>query len=390
MGFAAPSDHGHRGLTRGSRAVLAIGSARPGSCLGYTAQLRISSAPCGFGVGYRLMIEVIPKPAVLETFVPCIDNPTAHMDYPEPMTVMQARSNRLEGRLEGLVWVLFMVHLIAQPVYSLLPKDLEMAGTLFIVVTSTAFAFSHLYVSQGARAAITMLLLCFVIAGSLEMLSVQTGFPYGWYSYSSKLGPGLAGVPLLVPLCWQMMAWNALSVAKLIVPKRWPKAAIILIAALALTAWDVFLDPQMVRAGLWTWARQGEYVGIPLENYLGWLFTALILFAAFSRLTAFLSDERTKEEKRLKMKDESKGSRVSLLSFVFPRSSAVDSRLTWFAILPVLSYVWTWFGSSIVNVFWWGQPVVGLAGFIAMGLFAVPALKILLESPLLSNTLGRK
>ncbi len=353
---------------------------------------------------------------MLETFVPCIDNPTARMDYPEPMTVMQAQTNRLEGKLEGLVWVLFVVHLIAQPIYSLLPKDLEMAGTLFIVVTSTAFAFSHLYVSQGARAAVLMLVLCFFIAGSLEMLSVQTGFPYGWYSYSSKLGPGLAGVPLLVPLCWQMMAWNALSVAKLIVPRRWPKPSVILISALALTAWDVFLDPQMVRSGLWTWARQGEYVGIPLENYLGWLLTALILFAAFSRLTMLVSDEQIKEEKRLKRKEESQGSRVTFSTFhllahktapvlipgvhlaggiadkpfALPLSTAVDSRLTWFAILPVLSYAWTWFGSSIVNVFWWGQPVVGLAGFVAMGVFAVPALKILLESPLLSSALGRK
>lgn len=278
------------------------------------------------------------------------------MDYPEPMTVIQARTNRLEGKLEALVWVLFMVHLIAQPVYSLLPKDLEMVGTLFIVVTSTAFAFSHLFVTQGARTAVTMLVLCFVVAGSLEMLSVQTGFPYGWYSYSSKLGPGLAGVPLLVPLCWQMMAWNAASVAQLITPKRWGKVSIIPVAALALTAWDVFLDPQMVRSGLWTWARQGEYVGIPLENYLGWLLTALILFAVFSRSVKFPS----------------------------------NSRLTWFRVLPVLSYIWTWFGSSIVNVFWWSQPVIGLAGFVAMGLFAVPALKVLLGSPLLSSHLGRK
>ena len=302
-----------------------------------------------------------PGPALPETFVPHIDNPAARMDYPERMTVIQAQTNRLENKLEALVWVLFTAHLIAQPIYSLLPKDLEMAGTLFIVVTSTAFAFSHLYVSQGARAAVLMLVLCFVVAGSLEMLSVQTGFPYGRYSYSSKLGPGLAGVPLLVPLCWQMMAWNALSVAKLIVPKlivakRWGKASIILVASLALTAWDVFLDPQMVRSGLWTWDRQGEYVGIPLENYLGWFLTALILFAALSRLVKFPS----------------------------------ASRLTWFAVLPVLSYAWTWFGSSIVNVFWWSQPVVGLAGCVAMGIFAMPALKILLESALLSGHSGRK
>jgi uncharacterized membrane protein len=273
------------------------------------------------------------------------------MDYPERMTVLQAHANRVEAKLEAIVWLLFAAHLIAQPIYSLLPKDLEMTGTLFIVVTSTAFAFSHLCVSRGARTAVTMLVLCFTVAGSLEMLSVRKGFPYGWYSYSQKLGPGLAGVPLLVPLCWQMMAWNAASVAQLIAPKRW----FVAVAALALTAWDVFLDPQMVRTGLWTWAREGEYVGIPLENYAGWLLTALILFAGFSRL----------------------------------RVEQSHSRLTWFSVLPVLSYCWTWFGSSIVNIFWWGQPIVGVAGFVAMGLFAVPALKVLLESSLLGSPLFR-
>jgi uncharacterized membrane protein len=265
------------------------------------------------------------------------------MDYPERMTVqVQAHTNRVEAKLEGVVWLLFVAHLIAQPVYPLLPRDLEMTGTLFIVATSTAFAFSHLYVSRGARVAVMLLVLCFTVAGSLELLSVHTGVPYGWYSYSQKLGPGLAGVPFLVPLCWQMMAWNAASVARLIAPKRW----FVVIAALALTAWDVFLDPQMVRAGLWTWARHGEYVGIPLENYAGWFLTALILFAGFSRFNTQTS----------------------------------DSRLTWFAALPIVSYCWTWFGSGVVNVLWWGQPVVGVAGLIAMGLFAVPALKILVCS----------
>jgi uncharacterized membrane protein len=294
----------------------------------------------------------------------CIDNLTAVMHYSDHMTVQVQTmgTNRLETKLEALVWVLFATHLVAQPIYSLLPKDLEMAGTLFIVATSTAFAFTHLFVSRGARAAVTMLLLCFTVAGSLEILSVQTGFPYGWYSYSEKLGPGLAGVPLLVPLCWQMMAWNAASVARLITPKRWGKASVIVVAALALTAWDVFLDPQMVRAGLWTWARQGEYVGIPLENYLGWFVTALILFAAFSRLNGTRAESRDDSE--------------------------VNPRPTWFTLLPVLSYVWTWFGSSVVNLFWWGQPIVAVAGFVAMGIFAVPAMKVLIGSGLISGLIS--
>jgi uncharacterized membrane protein len=314
--------------------------------------------------------------AVQHGFVPCIVNPFRTMDYPVVMTAQVPARLRgwltnwlgatLGTKLEGLVWVLFAAHLIAQPIYSLLPSDLEMPGTLFIVATSTAFAFLHLLVSRGPAVALGLLGLCFTVAGSLEMLSVQTGFPYGWYSYSSKLGPGLAGVPFLVPLCWQMMAWNAWRVAGLIVPPMKSGSSFsrefktIIVAAFALTAWDVFLDPQMVRAGLWTWARHGEYVGIPLENYAGWLFTAIILFAGFSRLNRAANASK----------------------------NATHARLSWFATLPVLSYVWTWFGSSIVNIFWWGQPLVGVAGLIAMGVFAVPALRVLITSGLIPNTVS--
>jgi putative membrane protein len=47
----------------------------------------------------------------------------------------------------------------------------------------------------------------------------------------------------------------------------------------ALTAWDLFLDPQMVGEGYWKWARRGVYRGIPLTNYLGWFVTGLGVMA---------------------------------------------------------------------------------------------------------------
>ena len=53
----------------------------------------------------------------------------------------------------------------------------------------------------------------------------------------------------------------------------------IALGAAALTAWDLFLDPQMVGEGYWTWARRGVYRGIPLTNYLGWFVTGLGVMA---------------------------------------------------------------------------------------------------------------
>lgn len=48
------------------------------------------------------------------------------------------------------------------------------------------------------------------------------------------------------------------------------------LGAAALTAWDLFLDPQMVGEGFWRWARPGRYRGIPTANFAGWFATALV------------------------------------------------------------------------------------------------------------------
>ena len=50
--------------------------------------------------------------------------------------------------------------------------------------------------------------------------------------------------------------------------------------AASITAWDVFLDPQMVGEGYWQWQPASlAFRGIPLVNYAGWFATALINLA---------------------------------------------------------------------------------------------------------------
>ncbi len=57
---------------------------------------------------------------------------------------------------------------------------------------------------------------------------------------------------MVIPLAWVMMAWPALVVARTLATRG---AAVIAIGAVALTTWDVFLDPQMVAAGHWAWSN---------------------------------------------------------------------------------------------------------------------------------------
>jgi putative membrane protein len=107
----------------------------------------------------------------------------------------------------------------------------------------------------------------------IELLGSTTGFPFGTYDYTSALTPQVAGVPLLVSFAW---AGVTLVVYGMFAGglARWVQLAMM---AASITAWDVFLDPQMVGEGYWQWQPASlAFRGIPLVNYVGWFATALI------------------------------------------------------------------------------------------------------------------
>ena len=114
-----------------------------------------------------------------------------------------------------------------------------------------------------------------------ELVGVATGRPFGHYSYSERLGPRVRGVPLLAAAAWAMMARPAWAVAR--ADRAPPRAARVPLAAGALTAWDVYLDPRMVREGYWSWPGGGRYEGVPASNFAGWFVTGLGVFAVYRR-----------------------------------------------------------------------------------------------------------
>ena len=170
-----------------------------------------------------------------------------------------------------------------------------------------------------ARAALIVVVATFV----LEKVGSSTGWPFGEYQYTDALQPQVAGVPVVVPLAWFAMAVPARQVAAALV--RNPGARVAL-GAVALTAWDLMLDPQMVDEGYWRWAVDGPWRGIPLSNYAGWLVSSAGVMAAPEWLLP-------------------------------PRRHG-----------PALLALYTWWGSSEALAFlvFLGDPVVGLVGGVAM------------------------
>ena len=54
---------------------------------------------------------------------------------------------------------------------------------------------------------------------------------------------------------------------------------------IALAAWDLNLDPQMVRDGYWTWHAAGPaWLGVPLTNCAGWFGASSLMALAVSSL----------------------------------------------------------------------------------------------------------
>tara|TARA_B110000261_G_scaffold76271_1_gene88197 strand:- start:22 stop:657 length:636 start_codon:yes stop_codon:yes gene_type:complete len=108
----------------------------------------------------------------------------------------------------------------------------------------------------------------------VEMLGTNTGFPFGEYSYSSVLGPGLLGTPFLIGVLWWVLLRSFNDVFSRISSN---KTIISLATGLGMLLLDIFIEPVAIGLGFWEW----QAAEVPLENYMAWF----VLSFVFTRLT---------------------------------------------------------------------------------------------------------
>jgi uncharacterized membrane protein len=251
--------------------------------------------------------------------------------FPAPPVVL--------ARADLITWGLVGLAVLTQIVYPLVPEELRTEVTITSVVTFATASLADAARLHGPRG--PALLLVVAAGGGLlaEAVGVHTGFPFGRYAYSGDLGPELLGVPAVVPLAWTMMAWPALVVGRTLARRRHAgPVAVALVGGWALASWDVFLDPQMVDAGHWTWTDPAPALplvpGIPLTNYGGWILVAVLL--------------------------------IGVLDRVLGESGQMPS-----GPASVL-YLWAYASSVLAHLAFFGLPGSGLAGGVLMGLTAIP------------------
>jgi uncharacterized membrane protein len=209
----------------------------------------------------------------------------------------------------------------------------------YLTPLSTLVGFSFALVHAGQRMGwnrtLGLLACVFVISLTFESVGVATGLVYGPYHYSLKLGPLFLGlVPFLIPLAWFMMMYPSFVIADWLVPVQKHLQRILTVAAvggLVMTAWDLVMDPVMVRGGHWIWEVNGAYFGIPLQNFWGWWLTTFVTFMVFLSFNPSL-----------------------------PRPSDSNNDR-----LAVLSYATTGLGNTL------GALLVGLGGPALVGFFSI-------------------
>lgn len=173
-------------------------------------------------------------------------------------------------------WVALAAMAVAQVVSSR-TGHLEIFVSLIVVLLAVA-SVSFTAIGAGWPRALSAAAAAFALGLAAEWAGTRTGFPFGAYRYTGLLRPAAGSVPLVVPLAWAAMGLPGYAVGATLARGR---AGRIVAGAVALTAWDLFLDPQMIRNGFWRWAHSGPYQGVPLSNFAGWLLVSAVLMAVF-------------------------------------------------------------------------------------------------------------
>jgi uncharacterized membrane protein len=152
---------------------------------------------------------------------------------------------------------------------------------LLLILPQVGFALLHGAQRYGWRAIGVFVVAGLVISNILENLSIQTGFPFGHYHYTG--GGKIFLVPWFIGpayLATGYLAWIVATVLLGDVRRNSPWLTTIgtpVIAAFAMTAWDLSLDPGASTIHqAWIWENSGGFFGVPLVNFLGWTFTVYL------------------------------------------------------------------------------------------------------------------
>lgn len=207
-------------------------------------------------------------------------------------------NNSIKDRFLWILVVIFAAFSILKA--TPLAKSFDALIPVISILVPTLFAFIHGPRRIGWRHMIAFFAIAFVVSWSFESLSIATGFPFGNYYYTERLGPKLGTVPLLIMPAYFAVCYLSWNLAHIVLDKYDQKAdnlqrfAVPVLASFIMVMWDMSMDP--ARSTLhqaWIWEDGGGYFGVPFINFTGWflcVYTIFQLFALYLARTGMPTD----------------------------------------------------------------------------------------------------
>jgi uncharacterized membrane protein len=177
----------------------------------------------------------------------------------------------------------------------------------YVFIFLAAYLFIAI-VNFGLRTTILFTILTYAVALACEWSSIHNGFPFGLYHYIEATRGReiwIFGVPFMDSLSFTFLSFASYTVALLLCSplyrrgidlrildtwriRRSPR--VWLLAALFMVMVDMVVDPLSVLGDRWFLGRifwydpPGPHFGVPISNYLGWFFVAVVTIAIFQLL----------------------------------------------------------------------------------------------------------
>lgn len=142
-----------------------------------------------------------------------------------------------------------------------------------ILLTTLLLLLNHEYWNK--KIVLTIITIALLGLG-IEIIGINTGVPFGDYTYSSVLGIQLYGTPILIGVNWLMLVYSSVMIMHQFISTIWLKA---LLASLLMVLLDIFIEPVAIDWNMWTW----KMTSVPVQNYITWGIAAFI----FSLILSF-------------------------------------------------------------------------------------------------------
>ncbi len=175
-----------------------------------------------------------------------------------------------------------------------------------------AFLFTFFILATlhlGVWRALIWMLFGYLIAFLSEYASIRNGFPYGLYHYIYESMRGeliMGGVPVWDSASYAFIAYASYACAWFLVELHFLKFsidphvspsrpfAVSVVGALLMMLADMIIDPVANLGEKWFlgkiyfYPNGGEYFGVPLTNFAGWLLVGFVIIVGFQILEKFV------------------------------------------------------------------------------------------------------